>query len=54
MQWEPTFNGDQSDTDSPTSSLEKARQWKVLAGDYMADKGFKIHDMLARYHILTS
>jgi hypothetical protein len=43
------FNGGQHDGDHPLFSLEQGRVWKVLPGDYLADKGFKIHDMLARY-----
>ena len=30
-------------------SLRAARRWEVLAGDYLADKGFRIQAFLARY-----
>jgi hypothetical protein len=49
VQFPTSFNGGQSDSDSPLYSMEQARIWKVLPGDYMADKGFKIHDMLHRW-----
>ena len=44
------YAGGQHDGDNPRWSLEEARIWRVLAGDYLADKGFRIHDMLARYN----
>jgi hypothetical protein len=49
IQYPTSYNGGQADGDAPSFSYEEARIWKVLAGDYLADKGFKIHDMLARY-----
>jgi hypothetical protein len=48
-QWPSDFRGDQSPTDHSMLALEDARRWKVLRGDYLADKGFLIHDLLARY-----
>lgn len=44
------FSGGQRDTDHPLASLREARRWRVLEGDYLADKGFRIHCMLARYN----
>lgn len=44
------WSAGQLDTDHPLKSLREARRWKVLDGDYLADKGFRIHCMLARYN----
>ncbi len=49
VQWPPDYRGNQDDSDSAMSSLEEARRWSVLPGDYLADKGFLIHSMLARH-----
>jgi hypothetical protein len=49
VQFPAEFNGGQKDVDPPLLSLERARVWNVLRGSYLADKGFLIHDMLARY-----
>ena len=44
------WSAGQLDSDHPLQSLRDARRWKVLDGDYLADKGFRIHCMLARYN----
>jgi hypothetical protein len=47
--WPFDYAGGQHDGDDPMWSLRAARRWEVLAGDYLADKGFRIQAFLARY-----
>ena len=42
-----TWDADQLPTDTPLVSEQKERRWRVLAGDYLADKGFRIHNLLS-------
>ena len=48
--WTADFDGGQHDGDDPLWSMAQARRWNILQGDYLADKGFRIHSLLHRFH----